>query len=198
MSQIKGGLYYRLVHPHSKAPAPARIVRWERKARVNYVHCRTGKGNLQSWRNKLDDSVDPMYRTCGRYVETGKHVAPCVEEIGRRWGSWEDMNDRRRWLKKVKDGGEEYTASTGYPQYSLVFGQDCVLLVELMATSWAMVDWNRASIREQLLATQAKQFERRKENLDAAAERLSRNRQANKEFFDRNRRQRVGSLDVGI
>ncbi|KAF8417658.1 ankyrin repeat-containing domain protein [Tirmania nivea] len=85
--------------------------RWGRKARLNYVHCRTGKGNLQSWRAKLDDTVDPTCRTCGRHVETGRHVAlvcPRGEEIGRRWSNWEEMDERKKWAKKVKDGGGEY------------------------------------------------------------------------------------------
>ncbi|KAF8419213.1 hypothetical protein EV426DRAFT_702095 [Tirmania nivea] len=88
-----------------------RVVRWGRKARLNYVHCRTGKGNLQSWRAKLDDTVDPTCRTCGRHVETGGHVAlvcPRGEEIGRRWSNWEEMDERKKWAKKVKDGGEVY------------------------------------------------------------------------------------------
>ncbi|KAF8417519.1 hypothetical protein EV426DRAFT_645802 [Tirmania nivea] len=71
----------------------------------------TGKGNLQSWRAKLDDTVDPTCRSCRRHVETGKHVAlvcPRGEEIRRRWGNWEEMDEPRRWLKKVKDGGDEY------------------------------------------------------------------------------------------
>ena len=29
-----------------KGSGVGRVVRWNRKARVNYVHCRTGKGNL--------------------------------------------------------------------------------------------------------------------------------------------------------
>ncbi|KAF8455176.1 hypothetical protein BGX38DRAFT_1169497, partial [Terfezia claveryi] len=64
-----------------------RVVRWNRKARLNYVQCRTGKGNLKSWRSVLDDSEDSTCRTCGRHVETGYHVAlvcPRGEEIGRR------------------------------------------------------------------------------------------------------------------
>ncbi|KAF8418742.1 hypothetical protein EV426DRAFT_720464 [Tirmania nivea] len=88
-----------------------RVVWWGRKARLNYVHCRTGKGNLQSWHAQLDDTVDPTCRTCGRHVETGGHVAlvcPHGEEIGRRWSNWEEMNERKKWAKKVKDGGEVY------------------------------------------------------------------------------------------
>ena len=65
-------------------------VKWERKARVLYVHCRTNKGNLQSWRHKLDNTADLTCRYCGNYTETGKHVAlicPYREEIGQRWSS---------------------------------------------------------------------------------------------------------------
>lgn len=72
-----------------------RVVRWGRKPRINnYVHCRTGKGKLQSWRAKLDDTIDPTCRACGRYVKTGRNVAlVCLrgEEIGRRWSNWEEM-----------------------------------------------------------------------------------------------------------
>jgi len=51
------------------------VERWNRRARVNSVHCRTGKGNLQAWWKKIHDTVDPECRRCGRYAETGKHVA---------------------------------------------------------------------------------------------------------------------------
>lgn len=46
------------------------------------------------------------------HVETGRHVAlvcPRGEEIGRRWGNWEEIDKRGKWLKKVKDGGRETT-----------------------------------------------------------------------------------------
>ena len=76
-----------------------RVVKWERKARGSYVHCRTNKENLQSWRHKLDDSKDPSCRFCGNHMETGKHLAlVCLygEEIGRRWSSWEEMDEKRK------------------------------------------------------------------------------------------------------
>jgi len=83
-----------------------RVVRWNRKARVNYVHCRTGKGNLQAWRHVLDDDQSDQCWKCGRYAETGKHVAlVCIhgEDIGRKWGTWEAMDGPERWRKKVRD-----------------------------------------------------------------------------------------------
>ena len=30
------------------------------------------------------------------------------EGIARRWGCWEDMDERDRWVKKVKDPGGGY------------------------------------------------------------------------------------------
>lgn len=47
----------------------------EQEARVNYVHCRTGKGKLQVWKNILDPMVDPVCRFCEVDPETGRHVA---------------------------------------------------------------------------------------------------------------------------
>jgi len=30
------------------------------------------------------------------------------EEIGRKWGTWEDMDDPERWRKRVKDPDGDY------------------------------------------------------------------------------------------
>ena len=78
-----------------KGTGMGRVVKWNCKARVNYVHCRTGKGNLQAWRHVLDIDQSDECRKYGRYAETGRHVAlVCIyaEEIGRKWGTWEDVN----------------------------------------------------------------------------------------------------------
>jgi len=94
-----------------KGTGMGRVVKWNRKARVNYVHCRTGKGNLQAWRHVLDIDQSDECRKCGRYAETGRHVAlVCIhgEEIGRKWGTWEDMDDPERWRKRVKDPDGDY------------------------------------------------------------------------------------------
>ena len=95
-----------------KGMEKGRVVRWERKARLSYVHCRTNKVNLQSWRHKLYNTKDPTCRVCGNESETGKHVAlicPYREEIGRRLSNWKEMDEKKKWLNKVKDGKEEYT-----------------------------------------------------------------------------------------
>ena len=81
-----------------------RVVKWDRRTRVNYAHCRTGKGELQAWRAVLDDIDDPTCQKCGKHVETGKHIAlVCThgEEIGRRWSSWEDMDEKKEWMKRL-------------------------------------------------------------------------------------------------
>ena len=85
-----------------------RVVIWKRKARVSYDQCRTSKGNLQSWQNRLDNSNNPSCRFCGNHIETGKHVAfvcPYEERIGQRW---EKMDKKKKWLKKVKNREKVY------------------------------------------------------------------------------------------
>jgi len=86
-----------------------RVVRWNRRARVNYIHCRTGECNLQAyrgacqpdylqvWRNKIDD---PERRKCGRYAETDKYVT-LVYTHGEVVGN---MDERGRWMKKQGEG----------------------------------------------------------------------------------------------
>jgi len=84
-----------------------RVVRWNRKARVNYVHCRTGKGNLQVWRHKVDSTINPTCQKCRRLPETGAHKAlACIhrEEIGRKWGCWEEMDGKDKWTSRAKEG----------------------------------------------------------------------------------------------
>lgn len=43
-------------------------------------------------------------------IDTGKHVALSCnagEWIGRRWSSWEEAEERERWLRKKKDRDKE-------------------------------------------------------------------------------------------
>jgi len=57
------------------------------------------KSNLQAWRHKIGKAENSECRKCKKYAETGKHVAlVCThgEDIGRRWSTWEDMDDRAR------------------------------------------------------------------------------------------------------
>ena len=52
-----------------KGAGMGRVVKWNRKARVAYVQCRTGKGNLQACRHKIGKSgklrIPEMRKICG-------------------------------------------------------------------------------------------------------------------------------------
>ena len=44
-------------------------------------------------------------------METGQHIAlvcPYGEEIGQRWCSWEEMDEKKKWMKKIKDREKEH------------------------------------------------------------------------------------------
>lgn len=43
-------------------------------------------------------------------------------------------------------------ALTIFAQYKLVFGQDCVLPIELRAASWVVITWEKVRTLEDLLA----------------------------------------------
>jgi len=95
-----------------KGVGMGRVVKWNRKVRVAYVQCRTGKGNLQAWHHKIGKADNLECRKCRRYAETGKHIAlVCThgEDIGRRWSTWEDMDDRAKWARKEKHEKGFYT-----------------------------------------------------------------------------------------
>jgi len=95
-----------------KGAGMGRIMKWSRKARVTYVQCRTVEGNPQAWRHTIGQADNPECRRCGKYAETGRHVALVRthgEHRGRKWGTWEDMDDRARWAKKEKDEKGFYT-----------------------------------------------------------------------------------------
>ena len=59
-------------------------------------------------------------------------------------------------------------ASMGFPPYKLVFGQDCILPVELDDVSWTMDEWNKVKTLEELLVARGKQLERNEEDIRVA------------------------------
>ena len=63
---------------------------------------------------------------------------------------------------------------TGMTPYRVVFGQECLLPVEIAMESWRVVDWLRVeragNKRAELLALCARQLERRPEDIEKAAE----------------------------
>ena len=88
-------------------------------------------------------------------------------------------------------------ASTGFTPYRLVFGQDCILPIELIAASWATVNWNRIKTRAELLAARAKQLERKEQDVCEAQENVRKSRLRNKAYFNKNRRERIDEIGVG-
>ena len=78
--------------------------------------------------------------------------------------------------------------------FRVVFGQECVLPVELSTENWRIVEWRAVeradNPRAELLALRARQLERRPGDLLRAAEAQRRSRDANREYFDKHRRRR--------
>ena len=133
--------------------------------------------------------IAAYYPQSNGLIERGyQPIIDALAKLGQKWVEhllavlWADRVTTRR--------------STGFAPYKLVFGQDCVLPVELHATTWAMVDWRRVKTKEQLLAARARQLEQREENLSTAAKCLKANQMANKKFFNSNRRKRRQGLKV--
>ena len=82
--------------------------------------------------------------------------------------------------------------STGMMPYRVIFGQECLLPVDIAMESWRVVDWLRVeragNKRAELLALHARQLERRPEDIEKAAEAQWKSREANRKYFDKNRR----------
>ena len=80
--------------------------------------------------------------------------------------------------------------STGMTPYRVLFGQECLLPVEIAMESWRVVDWlhveRAGNKRAQLLALRARQLERRPEDIEKAAEAQRKSREANREYFHKN------------
>src|SRR5205085_8149139 len=84
--------------------------------------------------------------------------------------------------------------STRMTPFRIIFGQECVLPVELSTESWRIVEWRAVeradNPRAELLALQARQLDRQPGDLLRAAEAQRRSREANREYFDKHRRRR--------
>ncbi|KAF8423062.1 hypothetical protein EV426DRAFT_717717 [Tirmania nivea] len=84
-----------------------------KKAVVNYTRFRSGKGGFAVWKQTLGEGDgDVSCRICGRYDETGHHVALVCGEgewLGRRFGSWEDIDSLKLVLRKEEVDGKTVT-----------------------------------------------------------------------------------------
>lgn len=87
--------------------------------------------------------------------------------------------------------------TTGYSAFRLMYGQECVLPVEMSEASWSTVNWFQVRTREDLIIARMTQLDERVLDEGHASERLERARRDNKEYFDRTRRLRSKRLEVG-
>jgi len=87
--------------------------------------------------------------------------------------------------------------STGFTPYRLVFGQDCVLPIELCASSWTIIEWRKVKTTAELLVARARQLERREEDIEEAQENVRKSRLRNKAYFDKNYWKRVQTIEIG-
>jgi hypothetical protein len=79
----------------------------------------------------------------------------------------------------------------------LMYGQKPVMPTERMIASWAALEWRNEMSREELLAAQIRQLERRPEDVERATERLRTARTRNKERFDWTHRLRPKKIKEG-
>ena len=87
--------------------------------------------------------------------------------------------------------------STGFAPYKQVFGQDCILPIELRAASWAVIAWVKVRTLKDLLAARARQLERKEEDIRQAQDTIRRDRPKNKVQVDKTHLYRKEVLKVG-
>ena len=88
-------------------------------------------------------------------------------------------------------------ASIDFAPSKLVFGQDCILPIELRAASWAIIAWEKVRTQEYLLAARARQLERKEEDIHQAQDTIRHSSQKNKVQFDKTNSCRKEVLKVG-
>jgi hypothetical protein len=77
-----------------------------------------------------------------------------------------------------------HSSVTGYMPFELVMGMKPVFPTDLEVVTWALIPWRENLSRDELLELRIRQFERRKEDLEVALERLKKARMKNKVRFD--------------
>ena len=84
--------------------------------------------------------------------------------------------------------------STGNTPHRVAFGQDCLLPIDVVEGTGAVMDWRSIETSqnptEELLAVRARQLERRAEDLEEAAKIQRKSREANKAYCDSRQRRR--------
>ena len=91
-------------------------------------------------------------------------------------GSWSCLLPYALWAYQTT-----HSSVTGFMPAELMYGQKPIMPVERTISSWAAMDFLN---REQLLAAQIRQVERRLEDVDQAKAKLHATRVKNKGHFD--------------
>ena len=74
-----------------------------------YFELRTGKGRLAAWRHMIRRHETGLCCRC-TVLETGPHTAVgCMdgESFGRKWSTWEQMDEKNRWKRVEKGEGDK-------------------------------------------------------------------------------------------
>ena len=112
-----------------------------------------------------------------------------LSKLGKKWVK---NLDSVLWADRVTT-----RKSTGFSPFQLIYGEDCVLPIELSMEMWATIDWNKVTTGEKLLATRARQLQRRKKDIEKAQEAVRASREKNKKWFDKNKQIRKDKLEKG-
>ena len=86
---------------------------------------------------------------------------------------------------------------TGYMPAELMYGQNPIMLIEKIITSWIAIPWENEMTREELLGARIRQLERRPEDLEQARKLMEVARVKNKIQFDKTHRLRPKKIEEG-
>ena len=101
-----------------------------------------------------------------------QNIVDALAKLTAPWGkpgNWPTHLASVSWADRIM-----VRKSTGMTTYQVLFGQECLLPVEIAMESWRVVDWlpleRAGNRRAELLALRARQLERRPEDIEKAAE----------------------------
>ena len=112
-------------------------------------------GRVERGHGPIVNSIAKYYQRCS---EQGPHYLPLM-----------------LWANRII-----VKRTTGYSAFRLMYGRDCLLLMETSITSWNVVDWRKVRTTEDLLLARMQQLDEQVLDVAHAAEALERARQGNK------------------
>ena len=110
----------------------------------------------------------------------GPIVKAIVRACEGRVGDWPRLLPYALWADRTT-----HSSMTGYMPAELMFGQKPIMPVERTVASWTAIDWANEMTREELLAAQIWQLERRPKDVERATMRVKEARIRINARFDR-------------